>query len=187
MEQELEKTRKLTPGELEFHKRVTAAQQLARQMWKTVKPDITPEDLERFITTMGNNAGEIGWRWGYSTIAEDRPARGCVELEVQAHRGVDAIPTGDVTLTIFRVAYMDDDRSQAVGGPYWSQTIDKGENAKKVFQKAGEKLTSAWEEIKELTPRLPELARQRRAKIDRLFQEQGFKRTSYGWTREDSN
>lgn len=186
MEYDREKIRKLSSGEIEFNKRVCAAQELVRQMELTINPDITLENLERFITPMNNKEGEIGWSFRYATTTEGRLVLGYVDLEVQAHRSIDAIPTGDATLAIFRVAYMDDDRSQTVGGRYWSQTIDKGENAKKVFQKAGEKLMSALDEIKELAPRLPELTRERRAELNRLFQSQGFRRTYYGWTRDDN-
>ena len=180
--------RPLTPGEIKFNERVTAAQQLARQMELAIRPGITPEELERLAEPRNNKDGEIGYSWSYLTTVEGRPAVGCVELEVRSHGDlIDAFPTGDVTLSITRGAYMQDDRSQALGGLCWAQTIDKDAEAEDIFRKAGKELSSAWDEVKELASKLPEIARKRKTEVERLMRKQGLKQTADGWAREDSN
>ncbi len=155
----------LTPGEIKFHERVNSAVQIAQHMERSLHPDITPERLEELTKPRHSRSGEIGWGWYYHTTAEEKQVLGSVELEIENHRDIKDIPTGDVTLSVTRSAYtLDENHSISFGGLYWNQTVHKDEDATEAFQTAGEKLLQAWEDVKAIASNLPELARQQRIK-----------------------
>jgi hypothetical protein len=68
---------------------------------------------------------------------------------------------------------MGDNRSQAVGGEYWLETIRRDSDATNILHEAGERLVSAWDEAKELAAKLPEISRLQNAKLEKMRQE-GF-------------